>query len=408
MPEEEKATLTQRRAITSGVAKLDKNKLGMLGQTSKEAEKGSAAKVVIWVLIVIVLAVAAYFSVRAFLNNQTPSNDDNNQQTTPTPSPTVDPTDLILSPEILADTEAAGLQADSKFKTTDQAVGEASETAYTIDKFTVQQFETFIRLSFDVTADGNKPFPETSAIFDETSKNLTLTMNNVLEDKSALVAGGVAIIPTSVIDSITHETPANSSESYLIALQEKTGFVLHTLTDGSIRQVVLDIKELDENTANPTGTPSTTVEGTPTPSPTPTEVTGEQLTNEYSSADQVISTLTTGNTVKISKYNYGDSSAYFNYNLFLVGGDKPYPNVTSKVEDKKITFTISNLSADNIVGNGGSGSTNFAAKGVRDVSTVNIKNSANKSTYEFILTKNVEYRMLIDEENKLLRIEFKH
>ena len=76
--------------------------------------------------------------------------------------------------------------------------------------------------------------------------------------------------------------------------------------------------------------------------------------------------------------------------------------------DNKVTVTIENVSVDAIVGNGGSGSTDFTPQGVRDVSGVSITNNNNKSVYTFTLTREVEYRMFIDEEGGKLRLEFKH
>jgi hypothetical protein len=411
MDVEEKVTLTQRRAL-SGADKLDRTKLvgssplgdGNEDELAGEGKKGGSARIIIWILIIAILAGAAYLGLRTFLNRgSTPT-------PTPTPTatvePTVNPADEILGAETLPDTQAAALQADSKFITGDQSVGEASESAYTVTDLLVQPYETFIRVEFTVVSDGEEPFPQTTALYATELNQISLTMSNVTEDTTKLAPGVTASFTSSLLESITHEETTGNSSVYLLTLSGAPKFILHTVEGASETEpnkVVLDIKESDSEV---TPTPSGSV--TPTTTVTPTTAGG--LTNEYSAGDQVISADTTGNTVTITSYNYGDTTPYFNYNLNLTGGDKPWPNVTADydADAKKITVTISNLFRDGIVGNGGSGSTDFASKGVRDVNKVTISNSANKSTYIFELDRALQYRMLIDEAKKQLRLEFKH
>ncbi|MFQ5493565.1 MAG: hypothetical protein ACE5DX_05405 [Candidatus Dojkabacteria bacterium] len=400
---EEKATLTQRRAITSGADKLEKSKLKRLGGDDKEGG-GSPAKVIIWVVIVIVLAVAAYFGIRTFLNAG--GGDGTEVAVTPTPTvqPTVDPTDLILGPEILSDSEAAGKQKNNKYNADDQTIGKASEAAFTVETLDVQQYETFIRVQFGITSDTEDVLvPETTATFEAETNRLTLKMMNVLKSNAELDFEQVAVIPSSIVDSVNHEPLEGTVDSFLITLDQASTYVLHQLTEGGTNYVVLDVKEI---------TPNEIEGGETTPTPT-VEVTEEEeestgAAEEYSKTSKSISTGTTGNVVAIDRYNYGDTPSYFNYNLFLTGPADTYPNITATYTDTKITIVIKNLSNDKIVGNGGSGSTNFVPQGVRDVSSVNISNSGNKSTYEFILTNAIEYLFKIDKDNNLIRMEFKH
>jgi hypothetical protein len=414
MDVEEKVTLTQRRAL-SGVDKLDRSKLvggGEDGALASEGGKGSPAKIVIWVLIIIVLAAAAYLGLRTYLNKGT----DTTAQTTPTPTvePTADPADKILAAETLDDTAATGLQADSKFIASDQAVGDASESAYIIKSLLIQPYTTFVRVQYVVQSDGDKPFPQTTAVYASTLKTIDLTMNNVTTDQSQLNVGDVANIPSSVIMSVEHKDGGANKATYSFKLTQDPRFVLHTITstDGSSNMVVLDIKPAVA--ASPTPSVSTTVSLTPTPSgsvsttPTPTATGSTGLTNNYSNTDQSISSDVTDNSINLTKYHYGDSTSTFSYYLTLTGGDKPYPNVSAKYESTKITVTINNLKWDGIVGNGGSGSTDFAAKGIRDVKKVTITNSNHISIYTFELSKPIQYKLYIDETSKQLKLDFKH
>lgn len=416
MDVEEKVTLTQRRAL-SGVDKLDRSKLvggGEDGAVPAEGGKGSPAKIVIWVLIIIVLAAAAYLGLKSYLNKGA----DTTAQTTPTPTvePTADPADKILAAETLEDTAATGLQADSKFIASDQAVGEASESAYIIKSMLIQPYTTFTRIQYVVQSDGDKPFPQTTVVYGSALKNIDLTMNNVTTDQSQLAVGDVANIPSSVIMSVEHTDGGANKATYSFKLTQDARFVLHTITstDGSSNMVVLDIKPAVapsptpsvSTTANLTPTPSTSVSVTATPSPTTTGATG--LSNNFSTTDQSISSDVTDNSITLSHYHYGDSPSKFSYYLDLTGGDKPYPNVSAKYESTKITVTINNIFWDGIVGNGGSGSTDFAAKGVRDVKKVTITNSNHISIYTFELSKPIQYKLYIDETTKQLKLDFKH
>ncbi|MFQ5493669.1 MAG: hypothetical protein ACE5DX_05940 [Candidatus Dojkabacteria bacterium] len=401
---EEKATLTQRRAISSGAEKLDKSKMKRLGGDNKEGG-GSAAKVVIWVVIVVVLAVAAYFGIRTFLNAGSNGDTDVAQTPTPTVQPTIDPTDLILGPEIFSDSEAAGKQKNKKYSSDDQTVGKASEAAFTVETLDVQQYESFIRVQFGITSDTEDVLiPETTVSLEAETNRLMFKMMNVLESNTELDYEQVAVIPSSIIDTVKHEAQNGTVDSFQITLDQTSTFVLHQLTESDTNYVVIDVKEVTPNVVEGGDT-------MPTPTVEPTEA--EEATSsgdaeEYSKTSKSISTGTTGNSVTIDRYNYGDTPGYFNYNLFLTGPSGTFPNISATYSDTKITVVIKNLSNDKIVGNGGSGSTNFASQGVKDVSSVDISNSGNKSTYQFNLTSPTEYLFKIDEDNGIIRFEFKH
>ena len=61
-----------------------------------------------------------------------------------------------------------------------------------------------------------------------------------------------------------------------------------------------------------------------------------------------------------------------------------------------------------VVGNGGSGSTDLAATGVSNLTLVSIENSNNTSVYTFTLDAPREYRISVNEEQNLFTIEVKN
>ncbi|KXK26441.1 MAG: hypothetical protein TR69_WS6001000444 [candidate division WS6 bacterium OLB20] len=404
---EEKATLTQRRAM-SGAAKLDRSKLRGVSGGSETEEKGSAAKVFIAVLIVLILAAGAFLAYDRLIRNRDTGETTSETTPTPTPLPTSNPTEDILSSEVLADTDALGLQAASKFLVGDQAVGEASEDAFTVESLMLQPYESFMRVEFLVSSDGEQPFPETTAVYSSDEQTITISMNNVIEDKSELGYNETAEIPSSVVDSISHEAQSGTTEVYVITLEEETPFVLHELTQALENRIVLDIRELEEETdpENPDTTP--TASPTATPTSAVTEPAGINLTNDFSKNKQFITTSTTGPNVGIGGYLYKDEVAIFKYYLILKGGGDPYPNATATLEGNTLTLEIENLAYDALPDSSGQGMTDFAARGVRDINTVDITFANNKSTYVFELDKPLDYRIYIDEDNNRLNLEFRH
>ncbi|KXK09508.1 MAG: hypothetical protein UZ20_WS6002000558 [candidate division WS6 bacterium OLB21] len=414
MMQEERATLTQRRAMT-GSAKLDRSKLRGLGNPEPE-EKGSAAKVVIGVLIIIVLAAGAWLALDRFVLNNDAQEPVSQVTPTPTAVPTVSPTDKILSRQILADTDAVGLQGDSKFIVADQAIGEASEDAFTIESLALQPYETFMRVEWLLTSDGDNKIPETVAVYDKETTTITVTFNNVLEDKSDLGYNETAVIPASIVDSIRHDAQTGTDETYVVTLKDESGFVLHSVTEGLDNKVVLDIKEKVEEEDDEDVDPTPTGSVTPTPStaatstPAPTQAakpTGVNLSNEFSKNIQYITTNTVGNSVGIAGYLFKDEPAVFKYYLRLAGSGDPYPNTVASYNGNKLTLEISNLAYDALPDGSGKGMTDFASKGVRDITKVDITFAANKSTYVFDLTRQLDYRIYIDEANNRLNLEIK-
>lgn len=420
----DRITLTQRRARTSGVSKLEKDKLqtvdnsntstedkpknilskgnGGVKTPSSTANQGSAKKVVVWVLIVIVLAVAAYFGLQKYLNN-------GGDSVTPTliPSPTPDPTSAIVSSTVLADDLAVNAPTAADYSTENQTVGEEAEAAtYSISQLLAQRYDSFQRIQFTiggVDAD-DLIYPLTSAVYNDEVSSIRITFKDILEDTSGLDYDESVNVSDSVVSAISHITVEGNDEVYEVALTGSTGFYLHTYESGGDTIIALDVKEVETNDDPDTET-------TPTVAPTQTPDngdTGSGANDEFSQADKSISATATGNTVKIASYNFFDGPEVFTYRLFLEGSGDPVPGTTVALDGTTLTMTVKNVSVDAIVGNGGSGSTDFAERGVSDINTVEITNSSNVSTFVFDLDAATDFRVMMEEEGNVLRLEIQH
>lgn len=409
MEQAEKVTLTQRRAASGG------SKIKDLGSTKLKREKiqdlnefddnsNSAGKIVIWVVIIVALAVAAYLGLKTYLGDNSSNGNDVVPTIIPTPSP--DPADTIISSTVLPDDTAPELQKEKSYSNKAQAVGIESENEYTIDKVFIQKYESFTRVQWTLSTESQEVFPLSNAEFDKETGDLMITMDNVVADNSGLDFDQSVDVTESVITKLTHNTVPENQEKYSLSLSQDSKFVLHTIEGAVDNLVVIDILEPE---VTPTEAPDEAVDVTVTPTeePEPTSAPGGiNLSNEFSTGVQKITTNTTADTVTLSKYSYFDGTSFFTYKLILKGGDAPYPNVESKLEDSTLKVVISNVAVDAIVGNGGTGSTTF--QGAIGTTGVDIANSNRKSIYTFNLTGEKEYRTYIDEEEDILYILIKH
>jgi hypothetical protein len=434
--DEDRITLTQRRN-SSGAEKLKKSKLETIETFDEEDEGGSPKRIIIWIIIIIALAAAGYFGLKTYLEREiveTPPVEEEVEEE-------VDPAEDIIGKNILPDSFATNLPTAENFSLEDQKIGEESaDGEFELSKLFVQPYESFSRIEFvianleDIETTNTEPteaasseddeqLPFVTAKYEAGANMIKLQVNRVQLVDIALDSNELISVDESNIISIVREAFAtDGQENFTIRVKPNSKFYLQLFEDGFQTKLALDIQENrtdDESNAEITTTPSVSVTTSIAPSPVvtsvvpstiaPTSSGGVNLSNEFSTGEQSIKTNTTGNTVGISKYNFFDGTSVFTYRLFLTGsGTQPYPNVSAKLDGSKLTLQISNLSIDGVVGNGGSGSTDFAARGVRTVKSVNIKNSNNVSTYVFDLTKSTQYRIFIEEDNKILRLEIKH
>lgn len=136
-----------------------------------------------------------------------------------------------------------------------------------------------------------------------------------------------------------------------------------------------------------------------------TPTTGDGLTNEYSTANQTLGEGLTTNTVNITGYSYSGFASNFVYTAKMTNSDT-FPTVTATLDqtEKTLTVVVSNVKTDGIVGNGGEGSTTFAAP--RNVTSVDIENASNKTTFVFNLNKATQYKIYADGGN--LKVDIKN
>ncbi len=406
MPEtEERATLTQRRAgvgiehTNNGAAKLQHSKLQSVSDFDET--EGSAGKVVIWVVIVVVVAAVAYLGLKNFVNND--GGDDQATEQTPTPEPTVDPLSGLVADALLNDDLALAAPASGDYSVATKSVGNAnSDDTFVLDSVFVQPYTTFTRVEYMFTGDGGtEPVPHVTAEYATADSTVTLTFENISDDQNILTAGNTLNVSDSIVASISHEVAEGSSEVYVVTLSEDSKYFLHTVEENDVTKVVLDVQEVE---VTPTEVVGTSV--TPVPTATTAPSTGGGLSNVFSKGNQTITGTATSNSVRITRYNFIDLGSLFTYRLFL--GDDMYPNVSSTLDGTTLTIVVSNVASDAIVGNGGSGTTNFNAKGVENINKVDITNASNKSTFVFDLDANYEYRIYINETEKQMVLEVKH
>lgn len=179
-------------------------------------------------------------------------------------------------------------------------------------------------------------------------------------------------------------------------------------TDTATEEQSEDTDTTDETTDETTETPEETTDDTATDEDT-TDTTDETdttddtatddtttdtdtLTNEYSKSNQTISDGVTGNVVTLTGYRYETFSANFVYKIKL-GQVTAYPGVTATLDStaKTLTVVVSNVKTDQIVGNGGTGSTTFAGNG--NANTVDVTNASGKTTFVFNLDKATDYKI---------------
>ncbi|MBD3280733.1 hypothetical protein GF389_04380 [Candidatus Dojkabacteria bacterium] len=138
----------------------------------------------------------------------------------------------------------------------------------------------------------------------------------------------------------------------------------------------------------------------------------EQTTEagEYGKGDQTINENLTGNVVSITGYSYTTSASNFLYDIKLSNAET-YPKVTATLDEstKTLTIKVYNLASDAIVGNGGTGSTDFAAP--RNVQSVDISNSSNVTTFVFSMNTATEYKLVKttnDDGVDVVRVDIKN
>ncbi len=384
-------TLRQRReGRTAPVRPISRTRLET---TTEEVElpksSSSMMKSLFVFLIILFLAFLAYFGLKTYLTDEP-------EEMTITPT-TVVQEEFVVSSEAKADDFVAPVTDKSYWNTESKQVKATSEDAmFEIKSIMVQPYESYISFNFEMTGATSNEFPTVTA---EMNDDLSIKFENTSILNSVISEEEMVSIQSIMLNSIKRNTKVQLEENFVIDLNSEEPFALYSKTLSGKMYIVLEILlPVVESTIVPT--PNTSV------MPTAVLPNGSNgLTNEFGKADQSITSSVNTNIVKITKYNYEDSSDKFTYNLVLAEG---VPNVTAKLDGATLIVTVSNLALDGVVGNGGSGSTDLAATGVTNLSMVEITNSNNISTYTFTLDEARDFRVFIDEVENLLTLEVRN
>jgi hypothetical protein len=375
-------------------------------------EKGSSAKIVIWVVIVIVMAIAAYLALKGFLNGPVPSTDNTNTANNYV-TPVVEYISKIVLPGVSEDSKADSVQSFAMFNDGSQKIGAESSGTFDIADIFVQKYESFTRLGMEIgkiEGDGSMPVVNTS--YDKTTNEITIVMLKTSTQLDIPFSTEI-VVDTDTVDSLTRiSTDNNGSEKFVIKLSQPTVYLLQVSSTSDSPMLYLDVKEVKTVlTVTPTEVvPSGEVTITPSMTPTITNsVDGDVLENSYSKNAQVLTNGISNNTASFNRFYYFDGANEFTYKAeILPGTNGKMPNVNAKLEGLVLTVEVTNLQSRNATASLNLGST-------RDVSTLDIVSAGNTRTYTFTLSSSKDYRIAYkfnDTEDKqfpyALWIQIKH
>jgi len=355
-------------------------------------EKGSSAKIVIWVVIVIVLAIAAYLGLKSFLNG--PSTTDNGVTPTTYVTPVVEFISTIVDPEDKKDADADSKASFALFTQGAQNMGSDSDTTFDLTKVSVQKYETFTRVAFTIDKiDGIGNLPLINASYDKTTDEITL---NILKTTTTLdiPTSKEILVNTLTVDSLSRVTTDNTMEKFLVKLSSPTVYLLQVSNSSDSPMIYLDIKEVTPSvtptslvTISPSLTPSITSSLT-TPTPSPTELpSGEVSENVYSKDAQILNNGLTNNSASFSGYYYFDGPAEFTYKAQInPGTNGKLPSVSAKLDGLTLTVEVTNLTYRDATA-----TINFT--NVSGIQKMDVVSAANKRTYTFTLSSSKEYRI---------------
>lgn len=384
-------------------------------------EKGSPAKIVLWVVLVIAIAVASYFAIRNNIGGDTG---------TVTPTATVTPvvTEMprLISDTVLLDSEATNTVLDSAYNADAQVSGTQSTAKFSIDAFNGAKYETFTRFAFQVSrVEGAETVtsPYVTASYDPDTMTITLNFKGTVTKSGVIELDDQIPVDSNAISLLTRKTAAlEGDDAYVIELKENTSYALHLVTT-DIPTVILDVKEtaapsptatpVVTTTVAPSVSPSVTVTTTPkiTATLTPTPIVGSNiLENSYS---QTAQTLTNGLTTNTADMICKDKCLYwietataftFDKPIDLGDGDK-YPSVSATLEGTKLKVVVSNLVTK-------SATSSMSFSGSKLVKSLDATRSGNTLTYEFTLNSAKDYRILFTKSDYLsnadvLRVQVK-
>jgi hypothetical protein len=347
-------------------------------------EKNSSAKIVIWVVIVIVLAIAAYLGLKTFLNG--PVTTDNTKTTDTYVTPVVEFISKIVIPGKKLDSQADSRQSFAMYNDGIQKVGAASSGTFDLTDIFVQKYTSFTRLGLQVgKIEGDGSMPLINATYDKVLNEITVEMLKTSTTLDIPFSKEI-VIGTDTVDSLTRLSTDNSgSEKFLIKLSQPTVYLLQASSASDSPTIYLDIKEVSAVTPSVAPTGSVTI--APSMTPTITSTGGDILENVYSKTAQVLHNGIASNTASFNRFYYYDGATEFTYKAEIIPGtgDK-MPNVSAKLEGTLLTVEITNLLSR-------SASATLSLGGTKDLQKVDVVSSGNTRTYTFTLNSSKDYKI---------------
>ncbi|MBN1331889.1 hypothetical protein JW978_03325 [Candidatus Dojkabacteria bacterium] len=215
-----------------------------------------------------------------------------------------------------------------------------------------------------------------------------MTQPNEAGSVFKIIIWGVVILATGIglaviVRNLTKQNTDEADTTQETTEEETTAEETTTEEDATETE---EIDTTDEDAEEEDTTDDTADETTDT-----TEET--TATGEYSKSDQTINEGLTTNTVSTIGYSYSTTAINFEYDIKLSNA-ATYPKVTATLDEteKTLTVVVYNLATDSIVGNGGSGTTEFASP--RNVQSVDISNASNKTTFVFEMNTATQYKLV--------------
>jgi len=345
-------------------------------------EKNSSAKIVIWVVIVIVLAIAAYLGLKTFLNGPVATDNTKTNYVTPV----VEFISKIVLPGKLLDSQADSRQSFAMYNDGSQNVGAASSGTFDLTDIFVQKYTSFTRLGLQIgKIEGDGSMPLVNAIYDKTLNEITVEMLKTSTTLDIPYSREI-IIGTDTVDSLTRLNTDNSgSEKFVIKLSQPTVYLLQASSSSDSPTIYLDIKEVSAVT--PSVAPTGLVTVTPSMTPTITSTGGDVLDNVYSKTTQVLHNGIAGNTASFNRFYYYDGATEFTYKAEIIPGTgSKMPNVSAKLEGTVLTVEVTNLLSRNA-------SATLNLSGTKDLQKVDVLSSGNTRTYTFTLNSSKDYKI---------------
>lgn len=420
---------------------LERSKLHKMNEAEIVEESGSLRAIVLLVVVIIIVAAGGTFLVKNIQNRNATNTtdeiaeiDDPNETDDQVVTPIEEsPMELlakkVVNTDVLSD-ELLGEELNAEdFVMIDSVLGSENTEEYTLQKLTVQPYNSVNRVIFTfstINAEAQNLVPLTEINYRNLNQEVEVVFKNVLNDLSGFNINDSIFVNNSSLLSVVKDLsldarPEDMEVVYRLKFNDTTGYKA-VIKDN---QFIIDIQEVEKRettevveddlmmeeteeatvTEEASVTPTVTTEATTTPTTSPTTTPKPTTVVSGTSKTEIESK---GEKGIITGYTYEDYSSKFIYYLKL--SDNNIPSVKSSVSGDSIVFEIANLEFDALPVDG-VGHTDFAANGVKDIKTLDIKNDGTKSVYTFNLSEKKDYNVYLDDKNyneNRIVIEFVH